>query len=162
MTLHRPSNVDARANLVNILNALSEIQQRIRVVLPVHPRTKARVEEFGLNDMISNMDNVMIVQPLGYLRFMGAMVNAAFVLTDSGSIQNETTVLNIPCLTLHENTDRPETVEEGTNILVGNETQLIVEESMRILDGNGKTGVYPEIWDGHAAGRIVRAISHSI
>ena len=159
MTLHRPFNVDVKANFVNILNALAEIQQRIKIIFPMHPRTKARVEEFGLSDMISNMENLLVMEPLGYLRFMALMVNAKFVLTDSGGMQTETTVLNIPCLTLRENTERPETIREGTNILVGSDTQLIIEESTKILDGKGKIGAYPEVWDGHTAQRVVKIIN---
>lgn len=158
MTLHRPSNVDSRANFVKILNALEEIQQKTKTVFSMHPRTKARVEEFGLDDMISGMKNLVILEPLGYLKFMGLMVNAKFVLTDSGDMQTETTVLNIPCLTMRENTERPETLDEGTNILVGNNTRLIVEESMKILDGKGKSGTYPELWDGRTAQRVVKTI----
>jgi len=158
MTLHRPFNVDVRTNFVNILNALAEIQRRIKIIFPMHPRTKARVEEFGLSHTISSMENLVIIEPLGYLRFMGLMVSARFVLTDSGGMQTETTVLNIPCLTLRENTERPETIREGTNTLVGSNTKLIVGESMEILDGNGKTGVYPKLWDGHAAERIAAII----
>ena len=160
MTLHRPFNVDIKTNFVSILNALAEIQRRIKIVFPMHPRTKARVEEFGLSDTISSMENLIIIEPLGYLKFMGLMVSAKFVLTDSGGMQTETTVLNIPCLTLRENIERPETIGEGTNTLVGNNTQLITEESMKILDGNGKSGVHPELWDGHAAERIAETISH--
>ena len=160
MTLHRPFNVDVKINFVNILNALAEIQRRIRIIFPMHPRTKAKVEEFGLSDVISSMADLVIVEPLGYLKFMGLMVNARFVLTDSGGMQTETTVLNIPCLTMRENTERPESIRQGTNALVGNNTQLIIEESMKILDGRGKTGTYSEIWDGHAAERIVRTINH--
>ncbi len=159
MTLHRPSNVDIKANFTGILKALAEIQQRIKIVLAIHPRTKARVQEFGLGHIVSNMENLMTIDPLGYLKFMGLMVSAKFVLTDSGGMQTETTVLNIPCLTLRENTERPETIREGTNTLVGSNTQLIIEESMKILDGHGKTGAYPEIWDGHAARRIAATIS---
>ena len=159
MTLHRPSNVDIRTNLVNILSALAEIQRKIKVILPIHPRTKARVGEFGLGDRLSSMRNLIIIDPLGYMKFMGLMINAKFVLTDSGGMQTETTVLNIPCLTMRENTERPETVREGTNILVGSNTQPIIEESMKILDGNGKIGVYPEIWDGHTAERIAKVMN---
>jgi len=155
MTLHRPSNVDIKANFVNILNALAEIQQQIKIVFPMHPRTKARVEEFGLSEMVSSMANLIILEPLGYLKFMGLMVNSRFVLTDSGGMQTETTMLGIPCLTMRENTERPETIAEGTNILVGNNTQLIVKESKKILDGNGKMGTHPEIWDGRTAQRII-------
>ena len=159
MTLHRPSNVDIKANFVNILDALAEVQQRVKLIFPMYPRTKARVEEFGLGEMVSSMKNLVVVEPLGYLSFMGLMVNSKFVLTDSGGMQTETTVLNIPCLTMRENTERQETVREGTNILVGSDTGLIIEESMKILDGNGKTGSYPGIWDGHTARRIAETLS---
>ena len=160
MTLHRPSNVDVKANFVSILNALSEIQQRIKIVFSMHPRTKARVAEFGLGDMISDMKNLIIVEPLGYLKFMGLMINSKFVLTDSGGMQTESTVLGLPCLTMRENTERPETLEAGTNTLVGNDTQIIIEESRKILDGNGKKGTYPEIWDGHTAERIAKLLDN--
>jgi len=159
MTLHRPSNVDDEANFVDILNALEKIQQRIKLVFPMHPRTKARVEGFGLSDVISGMKNLVVVEPLGYLSFMGLMVNSKFVLTDSGGMQTETTVLNIPCLTMRENTERQETAREGTNILVGSDAQLIVRESMQILDGNGKSGSYPSIWDGYTAQRIAKTLN---
>jgi len=158
MTLHRPSNVDVKTNFVNILDALEEIQRNIKIVLPLHPRTKARIREFGLEDKVSGMRNLMITEPLGYLKFMGLMVNAKFVLTDSGGMQTETTVLNIPCLTLRENTERPETIREGTNMLVGTNTRLIVDESMKIINGNGKLGTYPKLWDGYATERIVEII----
>ena len=160
MTLHRPSNVDIKANFVSILRALAEIQEQIKILFPMHPRTRARVEEFGLGDMISAMKNLIIVEPLGYLKFMGLMINSKFVLTDSGGMQTESTVLGIPCLTMRENTERPETLEIGTNTLVGNDTQLIIEESRKILDGNGKTGSYPEIWDGHTAERIAKLLDN--
>ncbi len=125
----------------------------------MHPRTKARVSEFGLGDMISGMENLIIVEPLGYLSFMGLMVNSKFVLTDSGGMQTETTVLNIPCLTMRGNTERQETAREGTNTLVGSDTQVIIQESMKILDGDAKAGSYPSIWDGHTAQRIARTLS---
>jgi UDP-N-acetylglucosamine 2-epimerase (non-hydrolysing) len=132
----------------------------MKIVFPMHPRTKARVEEFGLGDTVSSMENLIVLEPLGYMRFMGLMVNSRFVLTDSGGMQTETTVLGIPCLTMRENTERQETVRDGTNTLVGSDAQLIVEESMKILDGRGKAGVYPDIWDGHTAERIARMIDH--
>ena len=159
MTLHRPSNVDDKANLMDILDALEKIQRRIKLVFPMHPRTKARIEEFGLSDVMSDMENLVVIEPLGYLSFMGLMVNSKFVLTDSGGMQTETTVLNIPCLTMRENTERQETAREGTNILVGSDTQLIIQESMKILDGDGKAGSYPDIWDGQTAQRIARILN---
>lgn len=161
MTLHRPSNVDVKSNFINILKALMEIQRYIKIIFSIHPRTSARIAEFNLEDMISSMKNLIIIEPLGYLKFMGLMVNAKFVLTDSGGMQTETTVLNIPCLTMRENTERPETIKYGTNTLVGNDFDSIVGEGMKILDGKGKTGIYPEIWDGHAAERIAKTINQS-
>ncbi|MBD3185112.1 UDP-N-acetylglucosamine 2-epimerase (non-hydrolyzing) [Candidatus Poribacteria bacterium] len=158
MTMHRPFNVDIKENLINILNALKEIQKHIRIVFPMHPRTKARIEKFGLDKVVESMENFTIIEPLGYLEFMGLMINSKFVLSDSGGMQTETTVLNIPCLTMRENTERHETIEDGTNILVGNNTQKIIDESKKILAGKGKSGTYPEIWDGHTAERIVKAI----
>jgi len=155
MTLHRPSNVDVKPNLVSILDAVDAIQNKIKIVLAIHPRTRARVKEFGLEDKIAEMNNLIITDPLGYLEFMGLTINAKFALTDSGGMQTETTVLNIPCLTMRGNTERPETLRDGTNTLVGNDTKLIVEESMKILDGKGKSGTYPRIWNGHTAVRIV-------
>jgi UDP-N-acetylglucosamine 2-epimerase (non-hydrolysing) len=105
------------------------------------------------------MKNLVITEPLGYLEFMGLMINAKFVLSDSGGMQTESTVLNIPCLTMRENTERPETIREGTNILVGNDTQRVIEESMKIINGNGKTGSFPKIWDGHVAKRIAEILN---
>lgn len=159
MTLHRPFNVDIKDNLVAIFEALNEIQKHIKIVLAIHPRTRLRIKEFNLEEKVSQMKNLIITDPLGYLKFMGLMINAKFVLTDSGGMQTETTVLNIPCLTMRENTERPETIREGTNTLVGNDTQLIIKESMNILDGKGKNGIYPAIWDGHAAERIAKIIN---
>ena len=159
MTLHRPSNVDVKSNFADILKALLEIQNRIKIVFPIHPRTKNRISEFGLDEKVSDMKNLFIIEPLGYLKFMGLMINSKFVLTDSGGMQTESTVLNIPCLTMRENTERPETIREGTNTLVGNDTDLIIAESMKILEGKGKRGTYPEIWDGHTAKRIAEVIN---
>lgn len=161
MTLHRPFNADIKENFLKILNALDEIQKRIKIVLAIHPRTKAKIKEFELEEKVSQMKNLMIIDPLGYLEFMGLMVNAKFVLSDSGGMQTETTVLNIPCLTMRENTERPETITEGTNILVGNDTDLIIKESVKILDGKGKSGKYPEIWDGHTAEKIAKIIEEN-
>ncbi|MBM3242988.1 UDP-N-acetylglucosamine 2-epimerase (non-hydrolyzing), partial [Candidatus Poribacteria bacterium] len=138
MTMHRPHNVDIKENLIKILNAIQEIQSKISVVFPMHPRTRHRIEKFQLNEQLSNMKNLIVLEPIGYLRFLNLMMNSKFVLTDSGGMQEETTVLNIPCLTLRENTERPETIDGGTNTLVGNDTQRIISESLKILNGKGK------------------------
>jgi len=159
MTMHRPHNVDIKENLIKILRAIQEIQSKIKIVFPMHPRTRSRIEEFQLSEKLSDMNNLIIIEPIGYLRFLNLMMNSKFVLTDSGGMQEETTVLNIPCLTLRENTERPETIDGGTNTLVGNDTQRIIEESFKILDGHGKTGTYPELWDGWASERIVKIIN---
>lgn len=159
MTLHRPSNVDIKENFAGILEALWEIQKHIKIVFPIHPRTKNRISKFGFSDKVSQMKNLIILEPLGYLKFMGLMINSKFALTDSGGMQTESTVINIPCLTMRENTERPETIREGTNTLVGNDTQTIISESMKILEGKGKKGTYPKIWDGHTARRIAEIIN---
>jgi len=159
MTMHRPHNVDIKENLIKILRAIQEIQSKIKIVFPMHPRTHRRIEEFQLSEKLSNMKNLIVIEPVGYLRFLNLMMNSKFVLTDSGGMQEETTVLNIPCLTLRENTERPETIDGGTNTLVGNDTQRIIEESFKILDGHGKTGTYPELWDGWASERIVEILN---
>lgn len=162
MTMHRPHNVDIKENLIKILNAIWEIQSRIQIVFPMHPRTRSRIEEFQLSEKLSNMNNLIVIEPIGYLRFLNLMMNSKFVLTDSGGMQEETTVLNIPCLTLRENTERPETIDEGTNTLVGNDTLRIIEESFKILEGQGKKGAYPELWDGRASERIVEILTQPI
>lgn len=158
LTLHRPSNVDDPAGLKNILGAIDEIQRDMSVIFPVHPRTRTRIEEFGMQDWINQMKELMLIHPVSYLEFLGLMSKAQFVLTDSGGIQEETTVLGIPCLTLRENTERPVTVEVGTNIVIGTDQKRIIEESKKLINGNKKVGTIPEYWDGKAAGRIVKIL----
>jgi len=155
LTLHRPSNVDTPETLSWLLDVIGEIAARIPVVFPVHPRTQRRIQEFGLQPRLETLPQVKITAPLGYLDFLKLMACAQFVMTDSGGIQEETTVLGVPCLTLRENTERPETVTEGTNTLVGRHRDKILAETLRILDGHGKVGRVPELWDGQAARRIV-------
>ena len=161
LTLHRPSNVDARADFIRILTALEEIQRDIKIVFPIHPRSRKRLDDFGLSDMLSRMPNFMVVDPVGYLDFHKLMSEAKFMLTDSGGIQEETTVLGTPCLTLRENTERPVTVTHGTNKLVGSDPKLIVQESRKILAGTAKKGKRPDLWDGKTAGRIVAVLEQS-
>jgi UDP-N-acetylglucosamine 2-epimerase (non-hydrolysing) len=155
LTLHRPRNVDDKAAFERILNALEAIQRRIKVIFPAHPRTRQRIREFGMTDHITAMANMIVCGPLGYLDFLRLMFGAKLVLTDSGGIQEETTLLGIPCLTLRPTTERPVTVEQGTNIVVGTDPDLIQQTVNDILNGKGKTGRNPELWDGHAAIRIV-------
>lgn len=148
LTLHRPSNVDIPEVLTGILDALAEIQVHLPVIFPAHPRTMKQIRKFGLEDKLAAMPNLRVMGPLGYLEFLGLMTNARLVLTDSGGIQEETTVLGIPCLTLRENTERPVTVTRGTNEVVGRDPQQIVAKAIAAL-------CIPELWDGHAAERIV-------
>ena len=160
LTLHRPSNVDEKESLLKIIKALSEISRRIRIVFPAHPRTQKRLKEFGILDNLPiTSHQLLITEPLGYLDFLNLEMNAKFVMTDSGGIQEETTVLSIPCLTLRNTTERPITISQGTNILVWNDSQRITEEAFKILDGKGKTGNCPELWDGKAAERIVEILA---
>jgi len=153
LTLHRPANVDEKDVLEKILDALRRISERIPVIFPAHPRTQKRIKEFDMN-----FQSVMVTSPLGYLDFMNLEMNAKLVMTDSGGIQEETTVLNIPCLTLRENTERPVTVTKGTNIIVGTGTKDIIDSTFKILDGSIKSGSIPDMWDGKAADRIVNII----
>jgi UDP-N-acetylglucosamine 2-epimerase (non-hydrolysing) len=155
LTLHRPANVDQRGVLAGILEALEVVSQQVPVLFSVHPRTQARIEEFGFGPRMATMPALLQVEPLSYLAFLNIMANALFVLTDSGGIQEETTILGVPCLTLRSETERPITVSEGTNTVVGSEPKRIIAESERILAGEGKTGRRPELWDGQAAVRIV-------
>jgi UDP-N-acetylglucosamine 2-epimerase (non-hydrolysing) len=155
LTLHRPSNVDDRDTFAGIIDALIRIAEKIPIVFPVHPRTMVRIEEFDLGKRIAD-SGIRLIEPLGYLDFMRLYSGARLVLTDSGGLQEETTVLGIPCLTLRENTERPITIELGTNQLVGTDPAKIKAAAMAILDQDkGPSGAnIPPLWDGKAAGRI--------
>jgi len=153
LTLHRPSNVDSKETLSRILEALKIVGEKIQIIFPAHPRTKKRLEEFGLAPQ-----NVNIKAPLGYLDFIRLEERARFVLTDSGSIQQETSVLGVPCLTIRENTERPSTIKRGTNTLVGTDKRRIVEESLKILDGKRKRAEVHHLWDGKASKRVIRVL----
>jgi UDP-N-acetylglucosamine 2-epimerase (non-hydrolysing) len=158
-TLHRPSNVDEPESLAKVLGALAEVAARLPIVFPIHPRTRARLSADGnLRDRAASARGLQLVDPLGYLDFLALVADARFVLTDSGGIQEETTALGVPCLTLRENTERPVTVEVGTNTLVGTDPAQIVPQSIAVLEGRGKKGRNPELWDGRAAGRIARIL----
>ncbi len=161
VTLHRPSNVDDPDNLRKIVSAFAEIQKDIPIILPMHPRTRKNLERFGLQNLFSSLPNVRLLEPIGYLDFMQLTRNSRFVMTDSGGIQEETTYLGIPCLTLRENTERPVTVEVGTNVIVGTDTELIIQLARQILNGKWKEGQQPELWDGQAAQRIVDVLARS-
>src|SRR5436190_19637466 len=154
LTLHRPSNVDARETFRDILCAVAEIAAQLPVVFPVHPRTQARIDEFGMRDLLTN---VVLTGPLGYIDFLSLTSHARLVLTDSGGLQEESTALGIPCLTLRENTERPVTVTDGTNRVVGTRTEDILAGVEQALASREPPRI-PELWDGHASERIASVI----
>ncbi len=157
VTLHRPSNVDDEAKLKDILVALIEVSKDIDVYFPIHPRTRKNIEGFNLNYLFKNT-NISIMSPLPYLEFLTLWKGASLVLTDSGGIQEETTALGIPCFTLRENTERPITVEEGTNILVGTTGKGILAAYNDFKKGKKKEGKLPQFWDGQTEGRIIECL----
>jgi len=152
LTLHRPSNVDEKTILETCLKEIINGTAKLPIIFPVHPRTKTQLGS------VSNLDNLMMIKPLGYLDFIYLVKNAKAVITDSGGIQEETTVLNIPCITLRNNTERPETVEIGTNEIIGLNMEKLKTALDKILKGSWKRGKIPELWDGHAAKRIVNKL----
>ncbi len=162
MTLHRPSNVDDPRVLGDILEALSYLDEHMPVICPIHPRTRKNIKEFGYQDRFESMQQFMDIEPLGYLDFVNLMKNAALVITDSGGLQEESTVLGIPCLTLRENTERPITITEGTNYLVGVQKENIIGNIKTVLEGNAKKGNIPEYWDGKSAERIAEHLKSFI
>ena len=153
VTLHRPSNVDREDALGGLLGALRDVSERLPLVIALHPRTQANIERFGLGVQVSGR-RIAVLPPQGYLEMLGLMAGATLVLTDSGGMQEETTALGVPCLTLRENTERLITIEQGTNTLVGRDRDAIMREVGEILAGRGKRGRVPELWDGRAAARI--------
>jgi len=156
VTLHRPANVDDPALLGQLINALGELSADIPVLFPIHPRTRKQVERLT---MPAATENLHFVDPLGYMEFLALQSKAALVITDSGGIQEETTYLGIPCLTVRENTERPVTVTLGTNILVGQDSNRLLEEARRVLRGGAKKGSIPPLWDGQASERIAEILA---
>ncbi len=154
LTLHRPSNVDNPQLLKQLLTTLAKISEKLPLVFPVHPRTKAKIQESGLTGLL-NSKQVLLLPPQGYLEMLGLMSEARVVLTDSGGIQEETTALGVPCITLRENTERPITVDQGTNTVVGTDPTRIRKTFDEVMNNGGKMGRIPELWDGKAAHRIV-------
>ncbi len=154
VTLHRPSNVDDPQTLrVLLLRSCAEAAAQLPLVFALHPRTRANIERFGLTALLDPR-RIAALPPQGYLEMLGLMAPATLMLTDSGGLQEETTALGVPCLTLRENTERPITVEQGTNTLVGGDRSAILQGVADVLAGRGKRGNVPELWDGHAAQRI--------
>jgi UDP-N-acetylglucosamine 2-epimerase (non-hydrolysing) len=154
VTLHRPSNVDDQESLADSLAILSEVARDLLLVWPLHPRTRANIERFRLGRLIDPR-RLVVLAPQGYLETLGLMRDAALVITDSGGIQEETTALGVPCLTMRENTERPVTIEQGTNLLVGRNRTLVRRCVADVLEGRAKHGRVPELWDGHASERLV-------
>jgi UDP-N-acetylglucosamine 2-epimerase (non-hydrolysing) len=153
VTLHRPSNVDDSAVLQGILKSLLQVNEHLEVVFPVHPRTRQRIEQFGMN-----VEKLHLLEPLPYIEFLSLQSRAVVVITDSGGIQEETTYLGVPCLTLRNTTERPVTVTSGTNLLVGHDSGLLNSELAGILEGRAKRGSIPALWDGHASERIAQVL----
>ena len=156
MTFHRPGNVDDEISLKKLVKIWGNISKKIPLIFPVHPRTYKNIQNFGLQNEIDQYENLYFIEPLGYLQFINLVQNAEFALTDSGGIQEETTYMNIPCLTVRPNTERPVTIWEGSNKLI--KIEEIENEVQLILNGKGKTGKRPKYWDGHTARRIVELI----
>ena len=160
LTLHRPSNVDDPGTFAGILDALEEISKRLPIIFPVHPRTRKTITQLGFSERVSKIDGLRLIEPLGYLDFLRLYSKSRLVLTDSGGIQEETTVLGIPCVTLRETTERPITVEMGTNVVAGTDPQKITGAALAAL-GRSKPVNYqvPPLWDGHTAERILSALT---
>jgi len=163
LTLHRPSNVDDPEVLQGILDALADIAGRLPILFPIHPRTRKMIQQFGFEAYFRTGERIegpgiWLTDPLGYLEFLHLNMTARLVLTDSGGLQEETTVLGVPCITMRHNTERPITCEEGTNVIVGNQKDKILAAAQTILNREGRAGRIPEKWDGHAAERIVEIL----
>lgn len=158
VTLHRPSNVDDPLNFARIAGALKEIAADLPLIFPVHPRTRANLDKFG----IDLGPNITLAGPQAYMAFLNLWKDAAVVLTDSGGLQEETTALGVPCVTIRENTERPVTVDEGSNVLVGTDPVKILAETRKVLRGEGKQGKRPHLWDGKAAERIVAILTQAL
>src|SRR5258708_238468 len=156
VTLHRPSNVDDGETLKSILASLAAVSEQLSVVFPVHPRTRARIAELGVG---FDNDTLHLMDPVPYIEFLALQRRATAVITDSGGIQEETTYLQVPCLTLRDNTERPITVSMGTNILVGQDSRRLASELSAILAGKAKRGSIPPLWDGHAGERIADVLA---
>ncbi|MEK7704756.1 MAG: UDP-N-acetylglucosamine 2-epimerase (non-hydrolyzing) [Myxococcota bacterium] len=159
VTLHRPSNVDDEPQLRAIMLMLAELSHELPVLFPMHPRTRARLATLGLASRLAQAGALRVVEPLGYLEFLGLQADARLILTDSGGIQEESTALGVPCLTARENTERPITISEGTNTLVGTDTTRILAVARDVLANGGKQGRIPALWDGQTAKRVVAAVA---
>jgi len=162
MTLHRPSNVDNATVLSRLLDAIEVVQNDMPVVFPIHPRTRNNLASLGLAARVEGMANLRLLDPIGYLDFLRLTSSARLVLTDSGGIQEETTILKVPCLTLRESTERPITAEVGSNTIVGTQTADILAGYRTIMDGSARTPQIPDLWDGQAAQRIAAILAEKL
>jgi UDP-N-acetylglucosamine 2-epimerase (non-hydrolysing) len=169
MTLHRPSNVDDPHTLRKILSALKQLAQDIPVIFPCHPRTRKRIEEFGLSELVSTIDEcdfllsgVLLTEPLGYMEFLNLWKDAVCVITDSGGLQEETTALKVPCITMRESTERPITAQVGSNEVIGTNTDRLKTLFESALQGQWKESRVPQLWDGKAAERIVDSLGRIV
>lgn len=162
LTLHRPSNVDDAKILGSLVNVLHEISEKLPIIFPVHPRTLSNLESSGLIDSLKENPQIHLLPPISYLEMLGMVVDSRMVLTDSGGLQEETTALGVPCITLRENTERPITVDQGTNTIVGTDPEKILASVDEILSTGGKAGCIPELWDGKAAVRICEIIFNDL
>jgi UDP-N-acetylglucosamine 2-epimerase (non-hydrolysing) len=160
VTLHRPANVDTEEGLKGLFGMLNRISAKKKIVFPIHPRTKNNLEKYGLTNIVSG--NILLTDPLGYIEFVSLIKNSLLIVTDSGGIQEESTYLQIPCITVRDNTERPVTVTVGTNRLIGTDTGKVEKAVDEILEGKIKRGHIPELWDGHAAGRICKIVAEFI
>jgi len=158
VTMHRPSNVDEPETFARIAGALKDIATELPLIFPVHPRTRANIAKFG----IDLGPNITLAGPQAYMAFLNLWKDAAVVLTDSGGLQEETTALGVPCVTIRENTERPVTVDEGSNVLAGTDPEKILVEARKVLRGEGKQGRRPHLWDGKAAERIVAILAREL
>lgn len=157
VTLHRPSNVDDPATLRRLMSVLTQISDELPLAFTVHPRTRQNMDKYAIHPG----SGVTLLEPMGYSDFLNLWKDATIVLTDSGGLQEETTALGVPCITLREHTERPITIEAGTNVIAGTDPTIIAAEARKILDGHGKVGRCPALWDGHAAERIISILCES-
>ncbi len=161
MTVHRSANVDSAERLLQILNIVKAVTTRGRMIFPVHPRTAKNLEHFGLQETFRSLPNLSLIEPLGYLEFLCLVRNSGLVLSDSGGIQTETSFLGVPCLTLRETTEQPSTIEFGTNVLVGLNTERVLAALDSVLSGRSNKNTTIPLWDGKTAERIARTIIKS-
>ncbi|MEZ4805352.1 MAG: UDP-N-acetylglucosamine 2-epimerase (non-hydrolyzing) [Bacteroidia bacterium] len=162
MTMHRPSNVDNKEGLVILIDMIKQVVSRMKLVFPIHPRTIAKLKQFELWNEIEQLDGLILSEPLDYFSFQKLILECTCVITDSGGIQEETTFRQVPCLTLRDNTERPSTIEIGTNVLVPYKTEELMKQVQLIIDKKFKQGVIPALWDGNSTDRIVEVIEKII